>query len=53
MVGMATKSIRESLRDKGGRRTPKEDKYLDFLLHGGSFVAVENLETIRAWIKTL
>ena len=53
MVGMATKSIRESLRDKGGRRTPEEDKYLDFLLHGGSFVAFENLETIREWIKTL
>ena len=51
MVGMATKSIRESLRDKGGRRTPEEDQYLDFLLHGGSFVAFENLDAIRAWMK--
>lgn len=50
MVGMATKSMREALRDKGSRRTPEEDKQLDFLLHGGSFVAFENLETIRAWI---
>ena len=53
MVGMATKSMRESLRNKGSRRTPEENKQLDFLLHGGSFVAFENLETIREWIKTL
>ena len=53
MVGMATKSMRESLRDRGSRRTPEEDKQLDFLLHGGSFVAFENLETIRKWMKTL
>ena len=51
MVGMATKSMRESLRDKGSRRTPEENKQLDFLLHGGSFVAFENLETIREWMK--
>ena len=51
MVGMATKSMRESLRDKGSRRTPEENKQLDFLLHGGSFVAFENLETIRVWMK--
>ena len=51
MVGMATKSMRASLQDKGGRRTPEEDRQLDFLIHGGSFVAFENLETIRAWMK--
>ena len=51
MVGMATRSMREALRDKGSRRTPEEDKQLDFLLHGGSFVAFENLETIRAWMR--
>ena len=51
MVGMATRSIRESLQDKGSRRTPEENKQLDFLLHGGSFVAFENLETIREWMK--
>ena len=50
MVGMATKSMREALQDKGSRRTPEEDKQLDFLIHGGSFVAFENLDTIRAWI---
>lgn len=51
MVGMATKSMRESLRDKGGRRTPEEDRQLDFLIHGGSYVAFENLETIREWMR--
>lgn len=52
MVGMATKSMRESLRDKGGSRTSEEDKQLDFLIHGGSFVAFENLDAIREWMKT-
>ena len=51
MVGMATKSMRASLQDKGGLRTPEEDRQLDFLIHGGSFVAFENLEAIRAWMK--
>lgn len=45
MVGMATRSMREALQNK--KRTPEEDKQLDFLLHGGSFVAFENLEAIR------
>lgn len=49
MVGMATKSMREALQNK--KRTPEEEQQLDFLLHGGSFVAFENLETIRAWMK--
>ena len=48
MVDMATRSMREALQNK--KRTPEEDKQLDFLLHGGSSVAFENLETIRAWI---
>ncbi len=48
MVGMATRSMREALQNK--KRTPEEDKQLDFLLHGGSFVAFENLEAIREWI---
>lgn len=51
MVGMATRSMREALRNKGSQRTPEEDKQLDFLLHGGSFVAFENLGTIRNWMK--
>lgn len=53
MVNMVTKSTREALRDKGSRRTPEENKQLDFLLHGGSFVAFENLESIHRWMKTL
>ena len=52
-VGMSTKSIREALRDKGSRRTPEEDRYLDFLLHGGSYVAFESLEAIRTWMGGL
>ena len=51
MVGMATRSIRESLQDKGGRRTAEEDQYLDFLIHGGSYVAFENLEAIQTWMR--
>lgn len=49
MVGMATRSMREALQHK--KRTPEEDKQLDFLLHGGSFVAFENLEAIQNWIR--
>lgn len=48
MVGMATRSMREALQNK--KRTPEEDKQLDFLLRGGSCVAFENLESIREWI---
>lgn len=49
MVGMATRSMREALQNK--KRTPEEDKQLDFLLRGGSCVAFENLESIREWIE--
>lgn len=49
MVNMVTKSMREALQNK--KRTPEEDRQLDFLLHGGSFVAFENLETIQNWIR--
>ena len=51
MVNMVTRSMRQSLRDKGSRRTPEEQRQLDFLEKGGSFVAFENLEAIRAWMK--
>lgn len=51
MVNMVTRSIRESLQDKGSRRTPEENQYLNFLLHGGSYVSFENLAAIRSWIK--
>lgn len=51
MVNMVTRSMRQALREKGSRRTPEEQKQLDFLEKGGSFVAFENLEPIRAWMK--
>lgn len=51
MVNMVTRSMRQSLRDKGSRRTPEEQRQLDFLEQGGSFVAFENLEPIRSWMK--
>lgn len=49
MVGMATRSMREALQHK--KRTPEEDKQLDFLLHGGSFVAYDNLSAIQDWMR--
>ena len=51
MVNMVTKSTREALRDKGSRRTPEEEAMYQMLVRGGSFVAFENLETIRNWMK--
>jgi len=51
MVTMVTKSTREALRDKGGCRTPAEEAQYQMLLKGGSFVAFENLGTIREWLK--
>lgn len=51
MVGMAAKSMREPLQAKGSRRTPEEQAQLDFLIRGGSFVAFENLDAVRNWLK--
>lgn len=51
MVNMATRSLRETLEGKGKARTPEENRQLDMLLHGGSFVAYENLEPIRTWMR--
>lgn len=51
MVNMATKSMRERLLDKGGRRTPQEQAQLDMLQKGGSFVAYRNLDAIRSWMR--
>lgn len=53
MVNMVTRSMRQSLRAKGSRRTPEEQRQLDFLEKGGSFVAFENLDAIRTWMKDL
>ena len=50
-VNMVTKSVREKLLDKGSRRTAEEQAYLDMLLKGGSFVAYQNLDIIRDWLK--
>ena len=51
MVDMVTKNIRRELQAKGKNRTEWEERYLDMLLKGGSFVAYENLKTIREWLK--
>ena len=51
MVNMVTREIRGKLQDKGSRRTPVEQANLDMLLKGGSFVAYQNLDTIRNWLK--
>lgn len=50
-VNMVTKSFREQLERKGKQRTAEEQANLDMLLRGGSFVAFQNLTTIRNWLK--
>ena len=47
---MVTKNFRESLLAKK-KRTEYEQANLDMLLKGGSFVAYENLKTIRKWMN--
>ena len=51
MVGMVTRSTRRALQEKGSRRTPEEERNLDFLIHGGSYVAYENLAPIQTWLR--
>ena len=41
----------EQLVKKGSSRTEEEEAYLKMLLEGGSFVAYQNLDTIRKWLK--
>ena len=48
-VNMVTKSLRAQLQAKD-KRTRYEQENLDMLLKGGSFVAYENLGTIRTWM---
>lgn len=48
-VNMVTKKFRETLLSKKNR-TEYEQANLDMLLKGGSFVAYENLKTIRKWM---
>ena len=51
MVGMATRSIRRALQERGSRRTAEEEQGLNFLLRGGSYVAYENLAPIQSWLR--
>ena len=51
MVGMVTRSTRKVLQEKGGRRTPEEERALSFLVRGGSCVAYENLAPIQSWLR--
>ena len=51
MVGMVTRSARKALQEKGGRRTPEEEKTLQFLTRGGSYVAYENLAPVQRWLR--
>lgn len=50
MVNMVTRSVRKQLIDRGRKRTEEEQRYLDMLLKGGSFVAYKNLDTLRGWL---
>ncbi len=50
-VGMATRSMRLALQEKGSGRTPEEQAQLEFLLRGGSYVSFDSLKPIRAWMK--
>ncbi len=50
MVNMVTRSMRRSLQDKGSRRTAEEEKLLDMLVKGGSFVEFQNLGPVRSWL---
>ena len=49
-VNMVTRSFRQALEAKE-KRTKFEQDNLDMLKKGGSFVAYENLATIRSWMK--
>ena len=51
MVGMVTRSARKALQEKGSRRTPQEERELDFLIRGGSYVAYENLAPVQRWLN--
>ncbi len=50
MVNLVTKGTRRALQAKS-QRTPAEQADLDMLLHGGSRVAYENLDTLRRWLR--
>lgn len=50
MVNMVTRPARKALLAKG-TRTPQEQEQLDFLVRGGNYVAYQNLDEVRAWLK--
>lgn len=52
MVNAVTKKQRTALQAKTNR-TKEEQALLDMMTKGGSFVAYENLGTIRTWMKEL
>lgn len=49
-VGMVTRSIRKTLREKGDKRTKQEQTYYDMLVKGGSLVEFRNLKSIQNWL---
>ena len=51
MVNLVTRSMRRALEAKGDDRTPEEQRQLEFLISGGSFVRPENLTEIREWMN--
>ena len=51
MVGMATRTLRRTLQQKGSLRTQEEEQNLNYLLYGGDCVAYDKLAPIRSWLK--
>lgn len=51
MVNLVTRAMRRALEAKGDDRTPEEQRQLEFLISGGSFVRPENLTEIREWMN--
>jgi len=50
-VGMVTRSIRRTLREKGDKRTEQEQAYYDTLVKGGSLVKLRNLKPVQEWLE--
>lgn len=50
-VGMVTRSIRKTLREKGSNRTEQEQAYYDMLVKGGSLVEFRNLKPVQQWLE--
>lgn len=50
-VGMVTRSIRKTLREKRSKRTAQEQTYYDMLVKGGSMVEFRNLKSVQEWLE--